>query len=350
MTRQDQDVGAGGEAYQAGGNLTVVKGMSPGQMLELLDAVGGMITRYVAEADEKWQQRFNKINEDIVAKFSDPSEGADPEALADPDFQFVIREAQNAYGRSGEEGLRLELVKLLAARSKEKQRTRRAMLLNDAIAVVGKLTPQEISALVMLFLFRHVGIKQPTYSAISEAFAHLSRPFIKDFPPDDFSYEYLESSRCVTVNQISHVNLWDGFVGQFGFMYTEGFFRAEFDQVVNSPGQRHDLSAVVEPIPGNYTGRLRFNVARHELEQKLTAMGDAILTGAVLSLFDTKAFDRERIQQEIFRAIPGFEQVSKYWETTAVRQSNLTALGKVVAHSALTSRTPFNASLDIWAR
>ncbi len=324
--------------------------MSPAEMLEIFDAVGGMITRYVAQADEKWQARFDQFNADLVTKFGDVEAGANPEALADPDFQFVIREAQNAYGRRGDEELREELVKLLSDRSKETGGSRKALILNDAISIVGKLTPTEISALVILFMFRQVGMRQSTYQNVTNAFSELITPFLADFPQDDFSYEYLESVRCVTINQISRVNLWDVFTGQFSHLYTDGFTRAELDEVIGGLSNKPNLNHLVEPIPNNFLGRMRFNLIRSDLEKALTGLGGGDLNSAVLGLFDQKAFDRTRIQDEFFAAIPGFQRVSELWETTLARQSNITALGKVVAHSALTSRTPFKAALDIWIK
>ena len=107
---------------------------------------------------------------------------------------------------------------------------------------------------------------------------------------------------------------------------------------------------MVEAVPNDFSGRLRFNQMRTELEKAVAGISAGHLSGVLLGLFDQKKFDRTKIQAELFAAIPGFQTVSDLWETTSVRQSNLTALGKVVAHSALTSRTPFAAALDIWIR
>jgi len=218
MTRQDQSVEEGGEAYQAGRDLTVNHGMNADEMAALMVAMAKQLSAFTDEANAKLNQRFDEFRDEVLKQFSNETTSR-KEAFNDPDFQFTVKSAQEAYARKGDGDLKVELVRLLAERSKQHSGSRVANILNEAIKVAGSLTKQEMAVLAIIFVMIHVGT--PTQNSIQTRAFHESilAPFLSDMPNDRNSFEYLESLRCITINAIvtrtSETILSEKFKNQF---------------------------------------------------------------------------------------------------------------------------------------
>ena len=201
MTRQDQSVEEGGEAYQAGRDLTVNHGMNADDMAALMVAMAKQLSAFTAEANAKLDQRFHEFRDEVLKQFSNET-SANKEAFNDPDFQFTVKSAQEAYARKGDGDLKVELVRLLAERSKQQSGSRVANILNEAIKVAGSLTKQEMSVLAILFVMVHVGTPSQNANQTRAFHESMLAPFLNDMPNDRNSFEYLESLRCITINAI----------------------------------------------------------------------------------------------------------------------------------------------------
>ncbi len=201
MTRQDQSVEEGGEAYQAGRDLTVNHGMNADEMAALMVAMAKQLSAFTDEANAKLNQRFDEFRDEVLKQFSNENSSR-KEAFNDPDFQFTVKSAQEAYARKGDDDLKVELVRLLAERSKQQSGSRIANILNEAIKVAGSLTKQEMSVLAILFVMIHVGTPAQDANQTRAFHQSILAPFLKDMPIDRNSFEYLESLRCITINAI----------------------------------------------------------------------------------------------------------------------------------------------------
>jgi polyhydroxyalkanoate synthesis regulator protein len=133
MSRQDQNqrVAEGGEAYQAGRDVVIHNGMSTEQMTEIMVSMARQFSIFQADAMRTVDERLGSFREEVLKTFAEPNR-ANPEAFRDPDFQYLLNEAQEAYARSGDDVVRDTLVDIIARRSLETGRTRMAMALNDA--------------------------------------------------------------------------------------------------------------------------------------------------------------------------------------------------------------------------
>lgn len=282
MSRQDQDV-AGGEGYQAGLDLIVNKALSTEQMADIMIALAGQLGTYLNKAEETAQARYRELREDLIAEFANPGTKADTSSFADPDYQFVLRDAHESYARSGKVELREELVKLLVERSTQPPGTRTALILNDAIRTTGSLTFEEISVLAVIFIIKHIDVQQTSVDNVAIRYDQLLSPFVDNLTQEVYSFEYLESLGCATIERVA------------------------------------DHFPLDEHIQRNY--------------------GHIAPDSSAAAMWNTV--------KGISRSLRVLEDL---WPKAFYRQTNLTALGKAIAHSALESKSVINAPLSVWVR
>ena len=321
-------------------------------MLIIMEGVSSQIQKGEDRAAALVERRLREFEQSTLGEFAKPGGAADPEAFREPDFQFALRQAQSAYVRSGDDGLKDELIKLLAMRSGEKIRSRKALILNEAIQVVGNLTTEEISALVALFLFNNVHINEARdLGHVASVLNDCLSPFIDDFPTEDFSFDYLESMRCVTINQISHSDVWNILVQRYGNVFTKGFSNSDF---VTALSAKSDVnrSELVQVNSMDFTGKIRFKPKnREDLTEVLSRIDPSnLVTQAVTDLWESSKMSDAEMKKVVEQKMPNVFKLASLWENSPAKSSNITGLGKVIAHSALTSRAGFSAPLEIWAK
>lgn len=349
MSRQDQSVGEGGEAYQAGQNLTVNKGLSAEQMSEIMVAMATQLATYFSKAEATAEQRINDLRSEILEEFSSPQSEAKSEAFLDPDYQFVVREAQNSYARNGEEWLKKELVRLLSIRSSQKSGSRTAMILNEAISIAGNLTKEEYSALAVSFIINNVKIGGDSIESIFTAMNNFMLPFLNDLPNDNHAYDYLESMRCISINLVTSSDLWDAIINNYRMELNKGFLTEKINEIIIKDGGVRNLASIIK---GANESNIRFSVENRDvLSSELTKMGfsnDSVTK--MLELHDDGMLNEDEVKEIVKRYMPSINRIEEVWATTKIQQSVHTALGKALSHSALVSGANFNAPLEIWVR
>jgi hypothetical protein len=349
VTRQDQRVGEGGQAIQANRDVNINQGLTPDQMLTIMDGVATQVQRGVERAAALVEERLAEFKQAVVEEFSKPETMGRTDAFQDPDFQFALHEAQKGFARSGTAELKEELVKLLSQRAAESDRNRVALILNEAIQTIGNLTKQEVSILSILFTVGNIQVNNAAGIAwVTRIYAELFTPFFNDFPEDEFAYDYLVSMKCTITSQISHTNIWSVMRERYDNVFSRGFMRGEVP--AGLPAEL--VSTIIQPIPSAFDGRLRFvSRNRKELEKALTDAGLANEERVpFIALFDERRLDDQEFQRLFTEQVPVMGPLVTRWENTLAKSTHLTGLGKAIAHSALASRTTFSAPLEIWVK
>lgn len=349
MTRQEQQVGEGAEAYQSGTSLTVNRGMSPDQMAELMMAMATQLQQYLAEAGAKFDQRCAELRDELIEEFSKPNSEADSGAFRDPDYQFVLKEAHESYGRKGGDELREELVKLLGQRSMLTTGSRPALIINDAIRIAGNLTSEEYAALAMTFIIKNVSIGGMYPENLFKTFSLILEKFLPNLPKENHSYEYLVGIGCISVNLVSGVDLGKALVETYGFRFAKGFDGQELMVAIGEDTPLDKLAgALMKSRDGKFwlLGPKRENAVKNLEERELPQE----VISRILALVDSKLLTEDEIKAEFLNNVPGFDRLHEIWGSTQIRQSNLTSLGKALAHSVLVSGIEFKAPLEIWIK
>lgn len=174
-------------------------------MSEIMIALAGQLSTYLLKAEETAQARYRELREEILKEFARPNGKGKPEVFADPDFQFVIKDAHESFARSGEKPLREELVRLLIERSTYKSGSRTALILNAAIRASGSLTLEDISVLAVLFMMKAVTFTANSIDTIAPKYEFMLSPFVGSLSSEVHAFEYLESLGCITIERVADV-------------------------------------------------------------------------------------------------------------------------------------------------
>jgi hypothetical protein len=354
MNEQQQKVGIGGEGYQAAGSITVVKGFGPEQMAGVMFALSRQLSGFLQEAHAIVEARCAQLHDAVLEEFARRDKAANPEAFKDPDYQYVLRSAQTSFARSGDEALKIELVRLLAERSVRPTRARISHILNQAIEVAGNLTREEYAALGVAFLILHVSMRVSSPEILIDRLRLLLEPLVGDLPEDKSAYEYLEAMRCVAINRVGVIDLLMIMHEAHGGSFSDGFTEEDLRTILPS----HLTEAVLEfaqPVRRLFVAdnqTIRFAVGNSEELRKEAAPlhlpPESI--EALVSLFERSRWSSDRIHAELIMNVPCFPKLQYVWSKTELRHISLTALGKALGHSALTHSTIFDAPLETWVR
>jgi hypothetical protein len=349
MARQDQSV-EGGTAYQAHGNLTVTNGMDADQMAAVMVAMAKHLQVHFAEAEAKLEERLTDFRKAVLEEFAKPENGPATEAFKDPDFQFVLNDAQKVFARDGSPDLRDDLVKLLVQRSQLDGRDRVAKILNHSIELAGTFSKHEYAALAMNFLFTNVASGINTRAALLAQYSSFVAPFYRDLSDNVTVYEYIEAQRCGSINYVVTRSITEPLYKKYSSVLSSGFTHQQFMDLL--PGG--DMSIFNNLLIGtdNYTKPYRFSHSDpSELAAELRKRGlPERNIDLATSLHNTSNPNETQVQQIFSEEVEGFTRVKEVWDNTALSKMSLTAVGKTIAHSSLTSRSPFDAPLNIWVQ
>lgn len=172
-------------------------------MSEIMIALASQLSTYLNAAEQTAERRYKELREDIIKEFARSDSSARAEAFSDPDYQFVLRDAHETYARSGQAELRDELVRLLIERSKQPSGSRSALILNDAIRVSKSLTYEELSILAVVFMIKYVTVTAFNLDAVASRYEFMLAPFVDNLTEEVFSFEYLESLGCMTIERVA---------------------------------------------------------------------------------------------------------------------------------------------------
>lgn len=349
MARQDQSV-EGGTAYQAQGNLTVTNGMDADQMAAVMIAMAKHLQVHFAEAEAKLEERLADFRKAVLEEFAKPENKAATEAFKDPAFQFVLDDAQRVFARDGTSDLRDDLVRLLVQRSQLDGKERLAKILNHSIELAGSFSKHEYAALAMNFLFTNVAFQTQDQNILLDQLNAYVKPFYKDLSETVTVYEYIEAQRCGNINYVVTRNIIDGLYKKYTALFSDGFDQQALEAI--QPGR--DMTIYNGLLVGTNHQARPYRFAQSdpsELADELRKRGmPEQFIGNATGLHNTSNPNQERFKQILIDNIEGFDRVMHVWDTTALSKMALTAVGKTIAHSSLTSRSSFSAPLSIWVQ
>jgi len=224
MTRQDQRVAQGSAAVQAGRDVIVHGAMSADQMAQIMMGMAKQLSIYQADAMQVVENRLRSFQEEVIKNFAQPGR-ANAEAFRDPDFQYMINDAQTAYARSGDQAIRDTLVDIIARRSLETERSRIAITLNDAATKAPLLTTNEFAALSLCYLVRHTQNNSiNSFPAFCAYVRDNLLPFVPDVSREQASFWHIEAQSCGIVES-DQISLWTILRNRYGGVLGGGFAR-----------------------------------------------------------------------------------------------------------------------------
>jgi hypothetical protein len=347
MSRQDQNVEAGGTALQAGQDIVIHHGVSPEQMSEIMVAIAKTAAMFTKEALDVANARIDDFRDEVLKRFSQDGK-ADPEAFKDPDFQYLLRDAQEAIARSGDEAVRDTLVDIIARRSMEKTRTRLAITLNDAATKAVNLTHNEFSALSLIYLLRYTldhSIRNlQTLGAYVE---NKLMPFAKDVSREESSFWHMQAQSCGNI-EMGVIDLQTIFRRSYGGVLGDGFTREQLEASLPD-GKRTVLDGLIIPCLNDASklqpAAIRFDVLKEMAADKIELTEGELQN--VWNLFEGTITD---IPGRVSSAVVEAPLLFDIWNNTRLKNLSLTSVGIAIGHANATKVVGFDAHLNIWIK
>jgi hypothetical protein len=346
MTRQDQNVETGSSAIQAGRDVVIQQGISTEQMADIMVAMAKQLSAFHDEALEKANARIDLFQKEILNRFAQPGK-ANPEAFRDPDFQYLLGDAQEAVARSGDAAVRDTLVDIIARRSLESDRNRLAITLNDAATKAANLTVNEFAALSLAYFIRytinHSILSFPTFCNYVR---NSLLPFAKDVSSEASSFWHLQAQSCGNV-EMGEVDISTVFKQHYGGVLGSGFTRQQLEDSLG-PENKNALDGLIIACVNDPSklqpAAINFSVLKTKAAN--TGLSENQLEN-VWNLFQNTMTD---IPDRIIAAIPEAGVLFEVWKNTPLKNFTLTSVGLAIGHANATRVVGLDAPLNIWIK
>lgn len=346
---QDQSVGQGATAIQSQRDTIVHTGLSPDDLRIIVESLADQLPKLAATAAAVMEVRLRAFEEDILKRFQHDT-SVNKEAFADPDFQHVVIDAQRAYSRTGDMDTHSTLVDLIAKRSSENTGSRRAFAINESIAVVSRLTRNEISEVAFAFLMRST--QSHTISNL-QTLANYVKPFIEelidDVEVDQPTYDYLVAQRCATISMgsITLIQIWKEV---YPGLFMKGLESADITELES--GGITDVRAVLVPSIFD-PAKVQPNAIR--LDVFLAIPRPVTLTEENMRSIWVRAESGMATDDEIVEKLkpllPRITEAIEKWDGSAMKSLDLTSIGKAIGHARLSQIPAFGKpDLSIWVK
>jgi hypothetical protein len=198
---QKQEAAGGAVAIQSGRDAIIVQGVDSDEMRRIIeDVVAAQLPIYARMAAEIATARLEEFKAGVLDRFA-KDDKARNEAFKDPDFVYLLSRAQHAYARSGDPSIRDTLIDLIAERSKQEDRNRLALSLNEAVEKASVLTKNEFAELSLCYTLRYT--RNIGVGSMQQFVTYLNKevmPFLLDISEEHSSYAYLVAQSCVTIS------------------------------------------------------------------------------------------------------------------------------------------------------
>ena len=343
---------AGRDAVQAGHDVIQPRGdvyqfgLTYDQARQLtLDVFEANFLRMVGAAGDLVRDRV----EQFIRDYLDQLQAVNPSALSgvqDPDVLKSIYVAQEGFARSGEEDLEKVLVDLLVDRTQQQDRELKALVLNEAIAALPRLSMKQRKSIAAIFIVRYT--RRTQLSPLPDYYALLTKwlsPFIEMLSDRRADYEHIQSTGVGALSVV----MWE--LNQSFAENARGFFTDGFDlDVVPEDFRQHlsDGQIFIKCIRN--PSKIQINAAS---EQELPAIAAAknLDLGQLEQLSKNGSMSHSEIQEDLVTHVPEMRRVYELWDAkhSAVKVFELTSAGKAIGHSYWQQVTGEKISpLDIW--
>jgi hypothetical protein len=347
---QQQEAVEDSIAIQSGGDTTIVIGASEAFLTQTLDALVAQIPVYIEQAREVVDLRLVEFKREILQLFKDTTDtGAEISAFKNPDFVHAVGKAQEQYTRSGEkENLQL-LAALVVVRSRETNRTRLSLTLNDAIEKSAVLTKNEFSALALSLLLRNYQGNFPSQQHLATFLNNIVIPLLDDFTKDHSCCSYLASHSCGNLTMVGST-LEDVFWKSYSGLFSKGFDRNFWANCTRHHSDRGLIDQLLIPCINN-SELLQLNALNEDVFVEVAGTKCGIEPQEARRIYNAvqeKKMSRQEMIEHLSSTVPRIQELFDAMSRDSyLCQFNLTAVGMAIGH-AYARKNGFSEDLSIW--
>jgi hypothetical protein len=344
---QNQDVGNGATAIQAGGNVTVINaGVTSAEARAIaLDVARATFYELTGAAKETATTRVEEITDQVIKKL-EKDFPAGLQKAKDPDFQYALFTVQKEYARNGDKNLGDLLVDLLVDRSKQDQRDILQIVLNESLSTAPKLTDTHLAALAVIFLFKYTqNFGVGNHQMVGEYLDKHLLPFASKLSKNQAGYQHLEFSGCGSIGLGG--NSLEGIFGTtYQGQFLKGFDQTEITNRAISVGL--DARFFIPCLNDQSKVQVKAN-SKESLEKYLNAQGVSAEDRAkILELFDLGKMSEPEIREKLIAIRPYMADVFEIWTNSPMQTFTLTSVGMAIGHANIKRLIGEFASLAIW--
>ncbi len=345
MSDQTQKAGDNSTNIQAG-SVVVHQGLSVAEVRQLaIDVFRANFFELAGDAKNIAKQRAEEVTEAFLKQLQQQHADGLKQAQ-EPDFQHALFTVQKEYARCGDKDLGDLLVDLLVDRTKHESRSILQIVLNESLSVAPKLTPDQLAALSLIFLFKytiHHGIRNH-----ETLWAYLDRhvaPFADLVSDKVACYQHLEYSGCGTVG-LGTVDLPEVFKRQYGALFSKGFDDAQLQgKQLSIPPTSPILLTCVNDNTRRQVNGMNEDVIRSECKRLAVSDDD---TGKLIGLHNETLMSAEDIKNKVIDARPYMRRVFEIWTGSSMSRFTLTSVGIAIGHANVKKNVGEFTDLAIW--
>ena len=343
---RSQDLSGGSDStnLQAGRDI-VYYGASATEVREIaLDVYEANILRLRGIAEDVARGRAERITQEFLEKLISDNPAA-LNSMQDPDMLNTVFTAQKAYAYSGEEDLEKVLVDLLVDRSGQQDRKLKTLVLNEAIAVLPKLSIRQRKSIAFWFFIRYVRYVAPL--DLDEYYANLARgvsPFVGMLSDRRADYEHIQATAAGSISAFSFM-VGALFTASASGFFTKGFTEDQIDDDLRQFLSDQDIFIPCIRDPMKWQVKV---TSQQDIET--ISMAKGIPSGRLENLAGLGWMTQPEIEADVISHIPEMKNAFDLWSKNdfPLQHLELTSIGKAIGHAYWRQATGDSAPLDIW--
>lgn len=337
LNKQEIDAGDHTSIIQGGRDVTLHQhnGLSYSEAKEVaLDVYRSNFLQLSGEAADLASKRVEEFTEQLIKRMQRESQQL-LNSMKDPDMQYALFTAQKAYARTGDIQLSEMLVNVLKERSKEAERTTYQLVLNECVAVLDKITNEQLDILSLSFIL--MGTRKKLYLYKDEVVDYIKSDilrFTEYISDNETNFKHLVYAGCssrTTGGYILDKTLLNNYPG----MFSKGFTLEEFQEITtNETDQNLITPHLIEE--GNYQLIASYPELLEELFNELQT--DHSIRPAIIGLQMKSKINDNEVRPFLIKLVPEVSNLFNLWDKSSLNEMNLTSVGTCLAIINLNSK------------
>jgi hypothetical protein len=337
MTKQSQKGGDDSINVQAEQITVHHHGVTVADVREIaLDVFRSNFYKLSDQAADLARQRAEEITEKFLTKLVEENSAA-LEQAQDPDFQYALYIVQKEYARKGDKELGDLLVNLLVDRTKEKSRSLKQIVLSESLAVVPKLTEDQLATLSVIFVFKHMfrytkNISLNNLDSFARFLDSVIQPFVSLLSKENSCYQHLQYCGCGSIGEPED-SIYRILAQNYFNLFSSGFEPEELKE----KGITVPSDSILFTQCLHAADKLQINaITLRELQKKASEQGlESDEIKKLVGLINDSLMGGGKIREYLKSMRPYMKNLIDIWENSPMERFRLTSVGIAIGRANL---------------
>ncbi len=332
-----------------GGVVNVYQGLSYADVREIaLDIFKSNFLHLKNEAAEIAAQRAEEITETILSKLNEKA----PETLNEfkqPAMQDALFNAQKEFAKSGDKDLGDLLVDIILDRANTPERNMLQIVLDESLKIAPRLTVEQFDTITLSFLLTRTKILNiKNVQDFRDRVNEMICPFIENLTSERSHYNYIEYLGCGYIRAGEWGEIENNFRERYKAIFSKGFTKDEFEQQVGSIDQ---FSQLIIPCLNDPS---KFQLNTMDIETFDGNAAELMISSEdqqkLKNLWNNTTMNNQEVKDFLVGINPLISKLFEVWQTTSIKNLELTSVGIAIAHANYRRRTGKTLDLSIWIK